>query len=35
MLHIVTIAVQSLIAIGLVYGAYLVMWSGRRESGSH
>ncbi len=33
MLHIIAIAVQSLIAAGLVYGAYQVMWNGRRETG--
>lgn len=32
MLHIITIAIQSLIAVGLAYGAYQVMWNGRRES---
>jgi copper(I)-binding protein len=35
MVHIIEIAIQSLIVVGLAYGAYHVMWTGRHESRKH
>lgn len=35
MLHIIEIAIQSLIVVGLAYGAYHVMWTGHSESRKH